>query len=230
MAVITISSILAIFKLAKESVQSFMSHQKTGAKEGWAEVVVALDKLTELTTLHVRAIAEVTEPAIARDDVEETSKRYSLLVNNPDFPQGYGIARGIIEGAMTIKMFKTPEIKAKLSAVLDALHEFQYDVFTLSLDSYRVSDAIAKCAQVTGDPMADIGRIKTAADPLIRSYAQLFNDDQQPEMQSPVTTVAGLRRVVQIWFQSWQRYVQRRLYDGRGLSYAIGQLRMQSHA
>jgi hypothetical protein len=160
----------------------------------------------------------------------ETSRRYGLLINNPDFPQGYGAIRGILEATRNIRALQNASLQEKVRAVLDHLYEFQYGVFTLGWDSYHVSDAMSQCARVAADPESTPDRIAEAGSPLINSYRNLFKDSPTQDLPERTTTIADLTMLVQLWCQAWQRYIQRRLYGGRGLNYAIGQLKMQQYA
>ncbi len=223
------SDILEILKFAKETVGSFFTQRKAVSDKAWDEVVLALDKLTELTTLHAKAVAEVTAPILTGSDIAETSRRYSLLVNSPDFPQGYGTARGILEATRDIRAFEDPSIQEKIRAVLSCLYEFQYGVFTLGWDSYCVSDAIAACARVAANQQPDSDQIARAGAPLIHSYTSVFKDAPTRDVPEQITTLPDLIRLVQAWCQAWQRYIQQRLYGGRGLNYSISQLRMQHY-
>jgi hypothetical protein len=220
--------IVGILKIAKESVEGFLSQRKDLANKAWDEVALALDKLSELTTLHIKAVAEVTAPIVNDGDIAETSLRYKLLINNPDFPQGYGIARGILEAARKNRTFQDASTKEKIQAVLDDLYHFQYGVFALGWDSYKVSDAIADCARIASNPQADLDQIARAGDPLVHSYGQLFGNSL-PGIPARATSITELISLSQRWCEAWQRYVQQMLYGGRGLNYSIGQLRMQRY-
>jgi hypothetical protein len=219
--------LIGILKLAKETVGSFFAHRQTVANKAWDGVVLALDKVSELTTLHVKAVAEVTAPILSNGDIGETSRRYNLLINNPDFPQGYGEARGILDAAKRIPAFRDPAIQEMIRAVLQDLYEFQYGVFTLGWDSYHVSDAIAECARVAASSQVDPDQIALAGDPLIKSYTYLFEDESTQGIPARTNSISELIGLVKAWCQAWQRYIQRSLYGGRGLNYSIGQLRMQ---
>jgi hypothetical protein len=187
-------------------------------------VNLALDHLADLINSHVKAVQDVTEPLLVREDIAETATRYRLLVNNPEFPQGYGTVRGTLEDARTLPAFQDPSLIDKIKAVLHELYNFQYGVFTLGWDSYGVSDAIAECAQVVANQHASPADFQRAAGPLVSTYRNLFKEPgSDPELPP---TSHGLIRLVTLWFQTWQRYVQRTLYGGRGLNYAISQLRM----
>lgn len=224
-----ISGLVGILNLAKESVQSFFTQRKAVSDKAWEEVVLALDKLSELTTLHVRAVAEVTAPILNTGDIAETSRRYSLLINNPDFPQGYGTARGILAATRNIRTFQEPPVQEMVRAVLDDLYEFQYGVFTLGWDSYHVSDAIAECARIAANQPSDQRQIQGAGVPLILSYKELFKNGPTESIPEQTNSVSDIIKLVQAWCLAWQRYTQRKLYGGRGLNYSIGQLRMQRH-
>jgi len=224
------SDFLELLKIAKDTVDSFFTQRKAVSSKAWEEVVLALDKLTELTTLHIKTVVEVNAPLLTFGDIAETSRRYSLLVNNPDFPQGYGTIRGILEATHAIRTFQGASTQEKVKAVLNDLFEFQYGVFTLGWDSYHVSDAIAACARIAGNPQSNADEIEHAGAPLILSYTNLFKDAPMHTTSQRTTSIPELISLVQTWCREWQRYIQRKLYDGRGLNYSVSQLRMQHYA
>ena len=63
------SDIIEILKLAKDAVTSFVTQRHAATEKAWDQVVVALDKLSELTTLHTRAIDEVTAPLLNAETI-----------------------------------------------------------------------------------------------------------------------------------------------------------------
>ncbi len=224
------SDIIEILKLAKDAVTSFAVRRHATTEEAWGEVVIALEKLVELTTLHTKAIAEVTSPILESGDIAETSRRYSLLTNNPDFPLGYGDIRGVLEATQKLKAFQNSQFQEKVSAVLDKLHNFQYGAFRLDWDSYQIADAFEGCALLlTAKQPASSEKIAEVAKPFINSMSGLFSEANQPDIENP-TTLSELINLLKTWCTSWQRYVQQTLYRGRGLNYTISQLKMQHFA
>ena len=224
------SDLIEILKMAKETVGSLVGRKRDVAEKSWDEVVLALDKLNELSNHHVKAVAEVTGPLVSEGNLLETSRRYAQLVNNPDFPQGYDEIRGILVAARSLPSFKGTAIQDHIRSVLDELSNFQYAVFTLSWDSYRVADAVAEAARVATSPEAPPDGIARASDPFIKTFTGLFQEEAEPKVKDPPTTKEGLVVLVQRWAQSWQRHVQRTLYGGKGLSSEVAQLKMQRHA
>jgi len=224
------SDLIEIFKLVKESVGSLIGRKQVVAEKSWDEVVTALDKLSELTNQHVKAVAEVTGPLVSEGNLSETARRYSQLVNNPDFPQGYDEIRGILVAARTLPNFNGATIQNHIQIVLDELYRFQYAVFTLSWDSYRVADAVVDAARVATSQEAPLDDIARASEPFINTFTGLFQEETNLNMKVTPTTREALIGLVQQWAQSWQRHVQRTLYGGQGLNSAIAQLKMQRHA
>jgi hypothetical protein len=222
---------LELLKLAKDTGASILTNRNTAKEKTWDDLVLALDKLSELTNVHVKAVAAVTAPLLDEGNLAETTKRYGLLVNNPDFPQGYDSIRGILDGAKRLPRFKSDENFQKgIGAVLDALYQFQYGVFTLSWDSYRVADAFVQCARAVEQqlPAKDM---EQAIKPFQNTFTGLFEvGTTEPGILSErVNTEPEVIRVLQRWCQGWQRYIQKILYGGRGLNGAISELKMQRH-
>jgi hypothetical protein len=222
--------LIAIFGLAKDTLQAFFTRRRAVAEKSWDEVALALDTLSELSNHHVKAIAEVTAPLLNQGDLVETSRRYGLLVNNPDFPQGYDLVRGVLAATRTLPAFREPAIQEKVRAVIDGLFKFQYGAFTLAWDSYRVADAFADAARVASQQRPAPEDLARAADPFIRAFTGLFQDSPNEFIRQPPATSSALVALLQSWCKSWQRYVQKTLYEGHGLNSAIGQLRMQRYA
>ncbi len=225
------SDLIEIFKLVKETVGSVVGRKHVVAEKAWDDVVLALDKLGSLSNLHIKAVAEVTEPLLTDGNVKETAQRYNQLVNNPDFPQGYDEIRGILAAARRLPSFKEAGIQDHIQNVLDELTKFQYGVFTLSWDSYHVADAVAEAARVATreeEPTHEI--VARAAAPFITTFTGLFQEGSEPSVKESPTTREDLMALVQRWAQSWQRHVQRTLYGSKGLNSAIAQLKMQRHA
>jgi hypothetical protein len=223
------SDLIEIIKLAKETVDSLIGLKRFADEKSWDEVALALDKLNELSNHHVKAVAEVTGPLISGGNLLETSRRYSQLVNTPDFPLGYDEIRGILTAARNLPSFKGAIIQAHIQSVLDELSKFQYAVFSLSWDSYRVADAVAEAARVATSPEALPDSIARASDPFIQTFTGLFQEKAEPNVEAIPTTKEGLVALVRWWAQSWQRHVQRTLYGGKGLSSAVAQLKMLRH-
>ncbi len=224
------SDVIEILKLAKKTVDSFSTQRKSVTEKPWEEVALALDKLTELSSHHVKAVAEVTAPILSGGDLIETSRRYGLLVNDPFFPLGYDMIRGILVATRGIPTFQDPSLQEKMKAVFDKLYSFQYGVFTLAWDSYRVADAFAEAAQVAAHQQPSSDDIARAAAPFIKTFTGLFQDASEHAISKRPTTVADLVALLKSWCQSWQRHVQRTLYGGQGLNSAISQLKMQRYA
>jgi hypothetical protein len=223
------SDIIELLKLAKGAITSLVTQKSAISNKAWDQVVLALDKLSELTTLHVKAINEVTAPVLDTADLLETSRRYSLLVNNPDFPQGYGALRGIVEGARGLSAFQDPHLQQRIRAVLDELYEFQYGAFRLDWDSYHIAAAFAEAARLIQSPQQPSpDEIAQKAAPFLHSYSGLFKEAPNSHVEEPTTTPEFVA-LVQTWCRAWQQYVQKRLYGGRGLNYAISQLKMQHY-
>ena len=116
----------------------------------------------------------------------------------------------------------------KLRCLFTVVHlsRFQYGVFTISWDSYHVADAIGEAASVVERRDPSVDEIARASQPFIQTFTGLFEYPSEAEIP---TSVQSLVVLVQHWAQSWQRYVQRTLYGGKGLRSAIAQLRMHRH-
>ena len=225
------SDLIEILKLAKETVGSLVGRKRVVAEKSWDDILLALDKLSDLSNQHVKAVAEVTGPLLANGNLLETSRRYNQLVNNPDFPQGYDEIRGILVAARKLPIFKDEAIQDHIRNVLDQLSKFQYAVFTKQWDSYRVADAVAEAAGLaTCQEDVSPDSIARASKPFTSTFTGLFQEGTEPPIEDPPTTKEGLVALVQRWAQSWQRHVQRTLYGGKGLNSAIAQLKMQRHA
>ena len=221
------SDIIEILKLAKEVVASFVTRKHDAAEAAWAPVIVALDKLSDLPTLHVRAIDEVTAPLLSAEDLVETSRRYTLLANNPDFPQGYGAIRGVLEATQKLKAFQGKDIQDHVERVLDQLSKFQYGAFRLDWDSYQIADTLARAAKLVESLNEhDASQLRELGASFIDSYTELLKEPVDSGLDAP-TSVPELVALLQSWCISWQRYVQRTLYGGRGLNYEISQLKMK---
>jgi hypothetical protein len=225
-----LSDIIEILKLAGAGAKSLFGARAANREGSWQEVIIALDMLTELSTLHVKAINEVTAPLLSSGDLVETSRRYYQLVNNPDFPQGYGAIRGILSSAKHLAGFQKQVTQQAITAVLDEMYKFQYGVFTLSWDSYHVADALAKVAQVAQQQDVSLEDLSLVCRPFVETFTGLFVDPIEQIKGSKPTTVLELTALLQSWCRAWQRYVQRTLYGGIGLNHAIAELRIQRHA
>ncbi len=220
--------ILELLRYANELLHSFAKKRETVKQKAWEEVILALDTLTELTTVHAKAINEVTAPILSKDsDIAETAHRYQLLVSNDDFPRGYSKIRGVLEATRGIRGFQTPEIKSKVQAVLNDLTDFQNGVFTLEWDSFEVADAIKECADVVANPHSKVAQLIQAGAPLIRSYGSIFFDASTKDLPKKTKSTPDVIQLVKTWCKAWQRDIKERLYGGRHLDYSISQLKMQ---
>ena len=224
------SDVIEILRLAKKQIESFFTQRRLVAEKSWEEVILALNTLSELSNHHVKAVAEVTAPILEGGDLIETSRRYDLLVNNPDFPQGYDMVRGVLAATRSLPTFREASVQEKVRAVIDALYKFQYGVFTLAWDSYHVADAFREAARVAAREQPSADDVAGAAAPFIKTFTELFPDASNARPPKPPTTTAEMIAFLQWWCRSWQRYVQNTLYGGHGLNSAIGQLKMQRHA
>jgi hypothetical protein len=227
---VCMSDFFELLRLAKETVGDLVGRKRVVAEKSWDDIVMALDKLSEISNHHVKAIAEVAGPLVTERNLLETSRRYMQLVNNPDFPQGYDEIRGILLATRTLSTFQAAAIQAHIQNVLDQLTKFQYGVFTISWDSYRVADAVADATRVaTSDADVSPEIIEQASQPFVTTFTGLFQETMLLLEGTPKTKEA-LLDLLQRWFQSWQRHVQRTLYGGKGLNSVIAQLKMMRHA
>ena len=225
------SDLIEIFRLAKETVEPMIGRKRVVAEKAWDEVVLALDQLSELSNHHVKAVAEVTGPLLTDGNLLETSRRYTQLVNNPDFPQGYDEVRGILVATRSLPAFRGADIQDHIQIVIEELQKFQYFVFTLNNDSYHMADAVANAVKVVlGLEEPSLDSIAHASEPFITTFTVISQEGTEPYVREPPTTKEGLVLLVQQWVQSWQRHVQRTLYGGKGLNSAIAQLKMQRHS
>lgn len=226
---------LGILKLAKETAESVFKHVGSARDKPWEELTFALDKLSDLVKLHVRAVSEVTVPILTDGDVAETARRYSLLVNNPDFALGYDSVRGTLSAVQKVPGFQDKDHKERVRAVVGELSTFQQVVFTPAWDSFRVSDAVLKAAKVAAADSPSAAEIAQVAGPFVEKFIGL------PGAVAPAgplpNTAAELSALLQDWFKLWQRTVQRASYGGLaavgggpgGVGAAISQLRMLRH-
>lgn len=222
------SDLTGFLTLAKQTVADLIARRRAKIENSWDDVVATLDTLSELSNHHVKAIAEVTAPLVVEQNLLETSRRYAVLVNNPDFPQGYDEVRGILAAMRSLSTFEAATIQERIRTVIDRLTEFQYGVFTISWDSYRVCDAVAEAAKAITDPAPSAELIQQISQPFFTTFTGLFEETTPPFNGVPATKEA-LVGFLQRWFQSWQRHVQRTLYGGKGLNSAIAELKMQRH-
>ena len=229
--------LLGYLTLAKDIVASLLHRAAASREKPWDELTFALDKLTELVGVHVKAVAEVTAPILTEGDLGETARRYSLLVNNAEFPRGYDSIRGTLAAVGKLRGFQDDTHKELLRAVVDQLSSFQLGVFTLKWDSFKVSDGVTEAAKVAATNSPSEAEIMRVAAPFLLSFVGLFGPITQPPAPEPPKTKAELTALLQDWFKSWQRHVHRASYGGvstgtqpGGLGSAISQLKMARHA
>jgi hypothetical protein len=223
----------------------FFSKKIEAARENrWEQVLEALALLVELTAKHIDAINLVVAPIVKNNDLVSTFQNYQALVNNGDFPMGYGTARGILEGAYGVKEFKKEPTHQKLKDVLIKLYEFQSIAFLLKRSSWRMADEFEKAEELwsllsgknSSRASSEIAGLRDVVSQAFRSdmnYIKYGN----PYMSSPelpddhkLDTPDEVVELVRAWCKEWQRSCQQTLYGGRGLHYAIGQLKMEHYA
>ncbi|MDM0053508.1 hypothetical protein, partial [Variovorax sp. J22R115] len=163
------ASSVGLLKLAKESIESIFNRVSTAREKPWEGLTFALDRLTELVTLHVKAVAEVVTPLLNEANLPETARRYDV-------------------------------------------------------------NRAAKVAAMEAPGEADIA-------PVVEKFLGSFNfvrEDASEPAPMPPKNATELTSLLQDWFKSWRRSVQRASYGGvatpGGLGSAISQLKMLRHA
>jgi hypothetical protein len=233
------STLIELLKLVPGIVTSLGDRLQAARDKPWEQISISLDMLEKLSSLHVKAVGQVTAPILEEGDILSTCRNYQALVNNPDFPAGYGAARGVLETALSFDRFRKGTIRDKLKAVLVELGGFQHAVFMLEYDSYRMADAFERARELglllaPGQPRPDsqVADLRQKVDDAFRgSFQWLAAEQGQPVPLDvpPLLTSDAVVELVRTWCREWQRHVQRTLYGGRGLHYAIGQLGMERH-
>ena len=207
------------------------------------QVLDALHLLDEIAGLHVKAVVHVCVPVLDRDDIVATARLYQQLVDNPDFPIGYGLAKGVLTEAYGMKEFNKPSLHERIAEVLVQVHRFQTAGFMLGYGS----DVAADSLRVAADLYTLAGHLETGAaedhdarerlrslraeacDRFGRMFYWLAMQETGQHVNAPApdaSSSADVVRLGQEWARQWKRYVQSTLYGGHGLHYAIGQLRM----
>ncbi len=233
------STLIELLKLVPGIVTSLGDRLQAARDKPWEQISIALDLLEKLSSLHVKAVGQVTAPILEEGDILSTCRNYQALVNNPDFPAGYGTARGVLEAALSFDRFRKGTIRDKLKAVLAGLGEFQHAAFMLEYDSYRMADAFERAKELAlllapGQPQSDpkVAELQQKVDDAFRGSFQWLAAEQGQQVSldvPPLLTSDAVVELVRTWCREWQRHVQRTLYGGRGLHYAIGQFRMERH-
>ena len=203
----------------------------------WERILISLEVLEQLVNQHVKAIGLVTAPILETGDLLTTCENFRELVNNPDFPTGYGVVRGELEAALQFDQFRKGVVRDKLKTVLGELGQFQYAAFMREYDSYRVADVLELAERLWGLlpapgqqplPSSQIAALQTQVRSAFKDILQgLPTEPQAPADIPDLLTSEDVVSLIQNWCRKWQRHVQRTLYGGRGLNYAIGQLRME---
>jgi hypothetical protein len=208
----------------------------------WDQLLSALQLLEDITALHVRAVVHVCDPVLERGDVIATAREYQRLVDNPDFPIGYGLVKGILEPAYGMSEFKKPGVHEVIGVLLSQVHDFQTAGFMLGLGSGVAADSLNVLAELHGvnqhvehsdtENLEDHERLG-----LLRAQAKerldamfdwlAMQPGQEPSLGRPEPrTAVDVVRLTQLWARHWKAHVQTTLYGGRGLHNSIGQLRM----
>jgi hypothetical protein len=233
----------ALFELLKAipGIVTILGDRLQAAKDKpWERILISLDTLEKLTNLHVKAIGVVTSPILETGDMLSTCQSYQQLVNNPDFPIGYGTVRGELETALGFEQFRKAEVQDKLKTVLDELKDFQYAAFMLGYDCYRMADALESAKELWSllsahdqhEPDSRAKGLQTRFYDDFKGVFQWLTAEREKQFQIDVPellTPDDVMNIVRIWSREWQRDVQKTLYGGRGLNYAIGQLRMEHY-
>lgn len=208
----------------------------------WDQLLSALKLLDDMTALHVRAVVYVCDPVLEKGDVVTTAQQYQQLVDNPDFPIGYALAKGVLENAYGLREFKKPPVHALIGDLLGQVHAFQTAGFVLGMGSDVAADSLNVVAEHyqflkrggDGDAVSleDQDRLRSlhaeAKKRLDTMFVWLAGQPGQPaHVDRPEPrTAADVERLAQLWARHWKAHVQMTLYGGRGLHYYIGQLRM----
>ncbi len=229
-----------IFKVLETipGIIDFFSKKIEAARENrWEQVLEGLALLAELTAKHIDAINLVVAPIVENNDLVSTFQNYRALVNKVDFPIGYGTARGILEGAYGGKEFKKEPTHQKLKDVLLKLHKFQYIAFLLKRSSWRMADEFEKAEELWSLLSGkNSSRASSETTGLRNVVSQAFKSDMKymssPELPDDhkLDTPDEVVELVRTWCKEWQRSCQQTLYGGRGLHYAIGQLKVERYA
>jgi len=205
----------------------------------------ALKLLEDLTTLHVKAIVYVCDPVLEKGDLLATARAYQQLVDNPDFPIGYGLVKGVLEPAYGMSEFKKPAVHEVIRDLLTQIHDFQTAGFMLGLGSGVAADSLKVVAELYeftqhvehSDAMnrEDQERLRLLQAQAKERFDTMFGwlamqpgqPGQPAHLGSPEPRAAvDVVRLAQLWARQWKAHVQMTLYGGRGLHYSIGQLRM----
>jgi hypothetical protein len=204
------------------------------------QLLSAAELLESMSALHVKAIVFVCKPLLENRDILATTRAYYELVDNPDFPIGYGLAKGVLEAAYGMKEFK--RVHEALGAILGQVHSFQTACFMLHLGSGVAADSLNDAAELytlssvaekgKTDPRADHDRIASLQRKVGMEFDTMFGwlaQQRKTVHAEPPPSISGsddVVRVSQEWARQWKSYVQETLYGKRGLHYYIGQLRM----
>jgi len=231
-----LSTLVELLKSVPGIVTALGDRFQAAKDKPWERILISLEMLEKLANLHVKAIGVVTTPILEAGDILSTCETYRALVNNPDFPIGYGTVRGELEAALRFDQFRKGAIRDKLKTVLGELGQFQHAAFMLEYDSYRMADVLESAKELWSllpaggqlQPDSRITELQTQVRNAFIGVFQWLTAEQQVPLDVPqLLTSDDVVSLVRTWCREWQRHVQRTLYGGRGLNYAIGQLRME---
>jgi hypothetical protein len=107
-----------------------------------------LDMVEKLSDKHMKAIKEVVSPISEKNDLLSTCRRYRKLINDQDFPNGYGWAQGVIEETKRVDPFKKEPVRTNLDRLSTKLAYFQWAVFVFQYDSYNVASFTNEAQQL----------------------------------------------------------------------------------
>jgi len=230
-----------VLRAIAELVSQYRERLDASREQKDAQVVTALRMLEELTALHVKAVVAVCVPVLEDGDIVTTASSYQHLVDDPAFPKGYGMARGILEQAYGLKEFRGSYREA-IQGVLLQLHAFQTAGFMLgygsgvAADSLNVARDFHELARQTEDG-ASLGhpareRFQTLQTDVSARFHAMFQwlaaqTGQQSDLATTqVSSAADVVHLGQAWARQWKTHVQNTLYGGRGLDYVIGRLKL----
>lgn len=242
----TIGQITSILGIITQIVKEFRDRLQAAKDKPWEPILISLEMLEKLTSEHIKAIGIVTTPVLETGDIVSTHENFQKLVNNPDFPTGYGTARGTLEAAYThssdrsisFRQFEKGTTRDKLKKVLEELGRFQHAAFMLGVDSWGMADSLRRALELwsllsaSGQPQPDskIADLQTQVQNVFTDFfGWLALQQEQPLDVPQLLTPDDVVALVRTWGREWQRHVQRTLYGGRGLNHAIAQLRMEHY-
>jgi hypothetical protein len=236
--VIGMTILVELLSLVPGIIRALDGRLQSAKDKPWERILVSLESVEKLTRLHVKAVRIVTAPILETGDILGTCQNFQRLVNDPDLPTSYGTARGELEAALDFRQFQKGVIRDKLRTVLAELGRFQSVVFMREFDSYNMADVLERAEELWallpahGESPSDsrVAELQTQVRKDFTFALESIAGQGQTSFDVPQLLTSGdVVNLVLTWCREWLRQVQRTLYGGRGLNYAVGQLRMEHY-